>query len=119
MSLIYESEREFLVWSFTASHRQLILRSNPDRIARTTTRVEIYFGHVEFMSLRSSYSGIRLLGAGPEEVQQISERLPSGLRPGGTYLLEENLQSFVISAKPAWRERECDFDAPSLFDFSQ
>ncbi|WP_329275233.1 hypothetical protein [Streptomyces sp. NBC_01451] len=115
--MLFESDREFLVWSFNASHRQLILRSNPDRIARTNTRVEIYFGHVEFMSLRSTYSGIMLSEAGPDEVLEISSRVPDGLRPSGIYLLGGDFTSFVLSARPAWREGECDFDDPSLFEF--
>jgi hypothetical protein len=117
MSVLYESGRKFEVWSFSASHRQLILRSNPDRIARTVTRVEIYFGHVEFMSTRSVYRGLEIAETGPEETSKIAERIPAGLRSGGIYLLEGDLLSFVISAKPTWRESECDFDAPSLFEF--
>ncbi|MFJ5552946.1 hypothetical protein [Streptomyces sp. NPDC093225] len=117
MNLLYESDRKFEVWSFSASHRQLILRSNPDRIARTVTRVEIYFGHVEFMSTRSTYRGIAIAEAGPEEALSVAKRVPADLKSDGIYLLEGDLLSFVISAKPAWREAECDFDAPSLFGF--
>ncbi|WP_327235486.1 hypothetical protein OG349_17445 [Streptomyces sp. NBC_01317] len=117
MNLLYESDRDFEVWSFSASHRQLILRSNPDRIARTATRVEIYFGHVEFMSIRSAYRGVAIAEADLEEASSVAEKLPSGLRGGGAYLIEGDLRSFVISARPAWREAECDFDSPSLFEF--
>ncbi|GGU65128.1 MULTISPECIES: hypothetical protein [Streptomyces] len=117
MKTLFASDRKFALWSFNASHRQLILRSNPDRIARTVTRVEVYFGHVEFMSIRPSYSSLRISEADQGEITEIAARIPDGLRPGGTYLLGRDLRSFVISAKPAWREAECDFDAPSLFDF--
>ncbi|WP_179851097.1 hypothetical protein [Streptomyces sp. TLI_55] len=116
MSVLFESGRKFEVWSFSASHRQLILRSNPDRIARTSTRIEIYFGHVEFMSIRSAYRGILIREPAFDDAARIADRVPAGLRSGGVYLLEEGAQSFVISASPAWREAECDFDDPSLFE---
>lgn len=116
MNTLFESRREFQLWSFSASHRQLILRSNPERIARTSTRVEIYFGHVEFMSIRSTYHSILIRESGPEDAAHIANRIPTDLRPGSTYFLEVGTQSFVVSARPAWREAECDFDDPSLFE---
>ncbi|MFG3499481.1 hypothetical protein [Streptomyces sp. NPDC047928] len=117
MAVLFESGREFEVWSFNASHRQLILRSNPDRIAKTTTRVEVYFGHVEFMSVRSAYNCLTVAEAGAEDASRIKGTLPDGLRGGRIYLLDSNARTFVLSARPAWREAECAFDDPSLFAF--
>jgi 6-phosphogluconolactonase (cycloisomerase 2 family) len=48
----FRSERLSRVFDFNRSHRQLIVRSDPD------SRIEIYFGNVSYMALRPVYNGI-------------------------------------------------------------
>lgn len=49
MKTIFSSDRVFQIWLYTVSHRQLLFRSNKDNIY--STRIEVLFNGVEFMSL--------------------------------------------------------------------
>jgi hypothetical protein len=52
---IFRSERDFALWAYTVSHRQLLLRS---RAADGLPRIDILFKPVEAMKLRTEYAGL-------------------------------------------------------------
>ena len=120
MSEFGRTGRIFKVWSFDPSHRQLLLRSDPTAIDSTTTRVEIYFGHVESMLLKPVYRGIRVRLATDEEYGRVAEMAGIDAESRNwTWFLEEEGNSFIVSGKPAWREAPRQFADISLFDPSQ
>ncbi|MFF9819297.1 hypothetical protein [Streptomyces sp. NPDC014006] len=113
--------RLFRVVSFAASHRVLLLRSEPTAVDGTDTRVEVYFGHVELMLLKPIYErGIHVRRASEAEFAVLKERhrLPAE-DAAFTWMLEPDGDSFVVSGDPAWREAAREFEDPSLFDFTQ
>jgi hypothetical protein len=120
MSEFTRSDRVFKVWSFDVSHRHLILRSDPVAIDNTTTRVEIYFGHVEFMLLKPVYRGIHVRPATSAEFDDVARfaGLDSDAR-NCTWMLEGEGNSCVVSSRPSWREAPRPYAAPSLFSASQ
>lgn len=120
MSEFERTGRIFKIWKFDPSHRQLILRSDATAIEGTDTRVEVYFGHVECMLLKSIYDGIRIRRASDAEFSRLAEfaALESKSRDW-IWLLEEIGNSFVVSSKPAWREAPRRFKDASLFNFDQ
>ncbi|MFF5182815.1 hypothetical protein ACFY30_03340 [Streptomyces sp. NPDC000345] len=113
--------RLFRVVSFSASHRQLLLRSDATAVDNTDTRVEVYFGHVELMLLKPIYEkGIHVRRASEAEFAVLKERhdLPAD-DACFTWMIEPDGDSFVVSGNPSWREADREFEDPSLFDFSQ
>ncbi|MFF1969931.1 hypothetical protein ACFVW5_41155 [Streptomyces sp. NPDC058232] len=115
--------RLFRVVGFNPSHRQLFLRSEATLVDRTTTRIEIYIGHVELMLLQPYYSkGIHIRRANPDEFAVLKER--HELEPSDaeyTWMLDPDGGSFVIGANPSWREAEYALmgDRESLYDLSK
>ncbi|MFI2372300.1 hypothetical protein [Streptomyces sp. NPDC018833] len=121
MSEFTRRGRIFKVWSFDVSHRRLILRSDPAAIDNTTTRVEIYFEHVEFMLLKPVYrSGIHVRPATSTEFEEVARfaELEADARTW-TWMLEEEGRSCVVSSVPSWREAPRPYAAPSLFSASE
>jgi hypothetical protein len=120
MSEFERTGRIFKVWRFDPSHRQLFLRSDPTAIDNTTTRVEIYFGHVTCMLLKPIYRGIRVRLATDEEYKRVAEIAHFDAEARSwTWFLEEEGNSFVVSGKPSWREAPRQFADVSLFDLNQ
>ncbi|MFJ1805194.1 MULTISPECIES: hypothetical protein [unclassified Streptomyces] len=120
MADFVRSGRAFQVWDYDPSHRQLIIRSDPSRLDGTTTRVEVYFGHVEFMLVQPTYHSLRVRRALPSEFRRISEfaGVPEADMES-TYLIDPEGMSFVVSGRPSWREAVRRRNDPTLFDFSQ
>jgi hypothetical protein len=112
--------RTFQVWNFTPSHRQLVLRSNASSSEGTTTRVEVYFGHVDLVFLRTVYEGVHIRRPQPHETEELAERfaIEPDMRPDLYLIGAGHLDGFVVSGRPAWREAERLYSAPSMFDFS-
>ncbi|MGW7409148.1 hypothetical protein ACWGI9_36575 [Streptomyces sp. NPDC054833] len=115
--------RLFRVVGFNPSHRQLFLASEALAVDRTTTHVEVYFGHVELMLLKPYYrDGLHIRRATPEEFAVLRDR--HKLDPGDagyTWMLDPDGDSFVIGGRPSWREAEYELmgDREALYDASQ
>ncbi|MCQ4206589.1 hypothetical protein [Streptomyces longispororuber] len=115
--------RLFRIVRFDPSHRQLFLQSEATTADRTTTRIEIYIGHVELMLLQPVYgNGLHIRRAAAEEFAVLRER--HGLDPADaeyTWMLEPDGDSFVIGGIPSWREAEYELmgDREFLFDWSK
>jgi hypothetical protein len=115
----FSSGRMFRVSSFNPTHRQLIIRSDPERGPDSAARIEIYFGNVEYMALSPWLRGVNVRRASAAERELIRDRF--GIEESLDYafiVADGPPLSFVISGKPAWREAVRAVDEPSLFDFS-
>ncbi|MEU8545044.1 hypothetical protein AB0C52_34440 [Streptomyces sp. NPDC048717] len=112
--------RLFRVSGFLPSHRQLFLVSEATLVDRTTTRVEVYMGHVELMFLKPYYrDGLHIRRATATEFGVLSERHGIPARDAVyTWMLERDGGSFVVSGNPSWREAEYALmgDRRSLYD---
>jgi hypothetical protein len=115
--------RLFRVAGFNPSHRQLFLQSEALACDRTTTRVEVYIGHVELMLLQPLYSnGLHIRRATSEELAVLRER--HGVEPSDaeyTWMLDPDGGSFVVGGIPSWREAEYELmvDREFLYDMSK
>ncbi|MFE0463399.1 hypothetical protein ACFW1A_29525 [Kitasatospora sp. NPDC058965] len=111
-------DREFHVAGFRPAERELIVRSDSSALLGLGTRIEVYFGRVDFMCLRSVYQGLHVRPATGEEFDRIAGTygIPEEDRDC-TYMLADDGVSFVVSARPAWAEAELLNREPSLFDF--
>ncbi|WP_424211903.1 hypothetical protein ACN20G_07280 [Streptomyces sp. BI20] len=108
MSDFIRTGRLFRVVAFNPSHRQLLLASEATLIDNTSTRVEVYIGHVRLMLLRPYHEdGLHIRRAAPEQFAVLAER--HGLVPGDaeyTWILDPEGGSFVVGGNPGWREAE-------------
>ncbi|MFG3310034.1 hypothetical protein [Streptomyces wuyuanensis] len=115
--------RLFRVTGFNPSHRQLYLTSEATLMDRTTTRVEVYIGHVELMFLKPYYgNGLHIRRATAAEFAVLGERHGIPAQDAAyTWMLERDGGSFVVGANPSWREAEYELmgDRTSLYDASE
>ena len=56
---LLSSKRRFQVWQYTVSHRQLLLRANPD--ASTSERIEVLFKGVDWFQLPTTLDGLTVV----------------------------------------------------------
>ncbi len=112
--------RFFRVSGFNPSHRQLFLTSEPTLADRTTTRVEVYIGHVELMFLKPYYeNGVHIRRATAAEFAVLHERHGIPAEDAVyTWMLERDGDSFVVGGNPSWREAEYELmgERQSLYD---
>ncbi|MFD9565243.1 hypothetical protein [Streptomyces sp. NPDC059994] len=116
--------RLFRVVGFDPSHRQLMLQSDALAVDRTTTRIEVYIGHVELMFLKPYYrNGLHIRRATAAEFAVLSERhgIPAD-DSAYTWMLEpDDGGSFVVGGNPGWREAEYELmgGREYLYDWSK
>lgn len=112
--------RLFRVIGFLPSHRQLFLASEATLVDRTTTRVEVSFGHVELMFLKPFYrNGLHIRRATEAEFGLLGERHGIPAEDAAyTWMLERDGDSFVVAGRPSWREAEYALmgERESLYD---
>lgn len=115
----FDRRRIFRIVSFQASHRVMLLRSDPEPKIDAHTRIEVYFGHVEMVFIRSVMTGLSIRQALHEEFESCVARFGVEARPGSIFLVNSSEgEGFVVSGRPAWREAVREFHEPTLFDFS-
>lgn len=61
--IVFASPRRFEVWKYSCSHSQLLMRSNKENTF--STRIEILFKGVDYMSIRSLLRGITITACMP------------------------------------------------------
>ncbi len=116
----FSSGRTFRVSSFNPNHNQLIVRSDPERGPDSATRIELYFGNVEYLALRPILRGVNVRPASVAEREIIRDRFGVEESLDYAFIVDDGPPlSFVISGNPSWREAVRAVDDPSLFDFSQ
>ncbi|PZV92730.1 hypothetical protein SAMN05443287_108131 [Micromonospora phaseoli] len=103
---IFRSERQFAMEAYSASHRQLLLRSNPVDDEHETT-IDLLFKPVEAIKIRDGFAGLVIRCATVSEAAQIMTALPrvSPDRGDRVFMLESQGRSdYVISMAFGWHE---------------
>ena len=102
-------DREFKVWAHTVSRSQLLLRSPRGPFP---TRVDIGFGGVSFVMLRSQHAHLRIRRASAAEERRLAEwLLPTD---GDLYAVESDGRvGFVAATSVAVSEDDGEFDDAS------
>ncbi|HEU5378087.1 MAG TPA: hypothetical protein VFV38_21910 [Ktedonobacteraceae bacterium] len=115
--LLHFPDRVFAVWKYTISHRQLILRSVKDQERGISTRIDLLFKPVAWMSLPTSLSDVRVEEASPEHVQFMTTT--SGVTLQGSeklFVLQGNqTQGYVAASLYALDESTREFDEPDIW----
>ena len=103
---IFRSDRRFAMQAYSASHGQLLLRSNPVDDEYETT-IDLLFKPVEAVKICDGYAGLVIRCATVGETAQIMASLP-GFHPGRddrVFMLESQGRSdYIISMAFGWHE---------------
>jgi len=67
--MIFESQRQFQLWDYTVSHRQLLLRS--PRTPEITTNLDIVFWEVRYVDVGTLLEGIAMRAASSEQLARV------------------------------------------------
>ena len=104
--------RRFQVWSYTVSHKQLLLRST--KSAGVSTRIDVLFKNVMGIHLPTLVDEVTIAVLDKEEV-------PVAIRLGAHHLTSTNVYTvqgpnydgYVIAGSVTWVEDSLEFDDPS------
>ncbi|MFI2711138.1 hypothetical protein ACH495_13525 [Micromonospora sp. NPDC018662] len=119
---LFRNDREFTVWSYSATHCQLLLRADhlPGGESRLPTTVEILFQQVDAVQMRASYRGLVIRCATDEEAARVEPGLVGqGHRSEASRLLildSAEGTGHVLTGAVAWREGVLSDMQPSLFN---
>ncbi len=113
---LFRSDRQFQIWAYTATHRQLLLRANPRGTewaadgsaspAERETTIDVLFKPIEALKLKDSFAGLVIRCATVEEAEQITGSLPDLDREDVyVFVLEsQGRADYVVSSAVGWQE---------------
>ena len=109
----YESARNFVVFSYGASHGLLLLRSG--KTNAHSTRLDLLIQDVRAMEIRSWFEGIRIEEADLVYLENFSSRPVEMFEHGSKIYAMHGIgwSGFVVGGLAAVHEDERDFMAPS------
>ena len=95
---MFESRRDFKIWDYNVSHKQLLLRS--PRTGANKENIDVIFWDVEFVSIPSVMQGIAIRTATEEEQMRFvaGERTASKHQTHTYRILSESDHGFVIAS---------------------
>jgi hypothetical protein len=112
---IFNRQRTFQIWEYTAGHKQLLLRST--KAEGLPTRIDVLFKVVRAINLLTVMDGLTISEAA--EGQQVGPRLPSDsliLYEQKVFVVRSsNFEGYVVAGVMAWHEDEGEYYDPSHF----
>ncbi|MCH0568562.1 hypothetical protein I3F60_04690 [Streptomyces sp. MUM 136J] len=110
-------DRIFKVWSYSVTHRSLLLRSDADVQLAAAPRIEVCANAVQVMFVRPMMKGltIRRVTDG-EEIDLLARKYDIEEHLDFMFKLESaSGQGLIVSGQPSWARATCPVDAPSFF----
>lgn len=92
----FYSDRNFRIWDFSVSHKQMLLRS--PRSSEVATNLDIVLWGVEYLELATSLQGLAIISSTPEDVARASLMLGSELDPSHVRCFASEGRRFVLVA---------------------
>jgi hypothetical protein len=119
---LFRSERQFALWSYSATHGQLLLRADamPDAGHRLATTTEVLFNPVDAVQIQAAYRGLVIRCATEDEAARIRNGIPDNdyrSENARVLLLEsEGVTGYVVTVNAGWCEGELSHMQPSFFN---
>ncbi|WP_165947226.1 hypothetical protein [Micromonospora sp. 15K316] len=119
---LFRSEREFHLWSYSASHSQLLLRAErmPGGDSRLPTTTEVLFKPVGAAQIQEAYRSLVIRCATKEETVRIHGGISDyGYRDEDARVLvleSEGVTGYVVTLAVGWREGVLSYLQPSFFN---
>ena len=110
-------DRTFKVWSYSVTHRSLLLRSDSDLSLKAAPRIEVCADGVQVMFLRPLMKGlaIRRISDG-EEADTVARKYGINEYLDRIFLFESTSgEGLIVSGNPSWAKAACPIEAPSFF----
>ena len=120
---LFRSDRRFHLLAYSASHSQLLLRSNPpygddDRTDPETT-IDVLFKPIEAVELRQSWTGLVIRCADADEAKQVRASLPDiKWEELHVFMLQspdQRQSGYVVSMAVGWHEGVLPRMQPSFY----
>jgi hypothetical protein len=106
-AVIFRSNRRFSMEAYSASHGQLLLRSNPADDEIDTTTIDLLFKPVQAIKIRDGYAGLVVRCATTPEASAILASTPGAQADRGerVFMLDSQGRSdYVVSMAFGWHE---------------
>lgn len=116
---IISSNRFFQVWSYSVSHRELILRST--KSADLTTRIDVFFKGVEEVHLPAQSNGLsieEISGVNIDEFRRL-RRAPFGKDVKIFVVRGDDFVGYVAALIALSHEDDGEYHDPSFFSSGQ
>lgn len=119
---LFRSERLFTLWSYSATHDQLLLRADqmPGCDGRLPTTIEVLFNPVDAVQIQAAYRGLVIRCATRDEATRICGDISDdGYRAENARVLvleSEGVTGYVITVNVGWCEGELSDVQPSFFN---
>ena len=109
----FTSTRQFQLWRYTVSHSQLLLRSNKGD--DYSTRLEVLFKGVDWMSLPTILDGLEIGECGPDSLPTIKETcfVPNASHHRCFQVSTSVERGFVVASSVFVAEDDGDYSTPS------
>lgn len=110
-------DRTFKVWSYSVTHRSLLLRSDADLDLNAAPRIEIRADAVQVMFLRPLMKGLVIRKiSDDEEAGDLARRYDIREHLDYMFALESTSgYGLIVSGNPYWARATCPIEAPSFF----
>lgn len=118
---IFRSDRRFLLWAYTVSHGQLLLRSvgRPDLPGEPETTIDLLFKPATVLKIRDDYRGlaIRCATAAETEIVKAENTSVTFSRDDHVFLLESQGETdHIVAMAAGWHEDVLSPTSPSFFN---
>ncbi|MFE7570664.1 hypothetical protein ACFU76_27505 [Streptomyces sp. NPDC057539] len=118
---IFQSDRRFLLWAYTVSHGQLLLRSvgRSDLPGEPETTIDLLFKPATVLKIRDDYRGLAIRCATTAESEIIKAENPSVTfgRDDHVFLLESQGETdHIVAMAAGWHEDVLSRTSPGFFN---
>jgi hypothetical protein len=112
-SSLIESNRSFVIYSYTASHGLLLLRSRKTK--EISTRLDVLFQDVRAMEIRSWFTGLTIEEVGADFLKSFASNPAQMVEPGNKIYALRGIgwQGFIVAGIVSSKEDNDEFAAPS------
>jgi hypothetical protein len=110
---VFESERSFVMFSYSASHGLLLLRSRKTKEA--PKRIDVLFQDVRAMELRSWFEGVTIEEVDATFLRGFRSNPAQMIEPGNKvyFIKGRDWLGFIVGGIVSVREDDGEFFAPS------
>jgi hypothetical protein len=119
---LFRSDRHFVLWSYSATHSQLLLRADamPGADHRLPTTTEVLFKPVEAVQIQAAYRGLVIRCATEEEAARIYGGIPDddcrSVNARVLLLESEGVTGYVVTDNVGWCEGKLSRMQSSFFN---
>lgn len=110
---LLDSDRSFVIFSYSINHGLLLLRSK--KAGKISTRLDVLFQDVRAMEIRSWFDGLKIEEVGAEYLGKQGSAPVALMETGNRVyrLIGDGWEGFILGGIVSFNEDEEDFFAPS------